>query len=246
METHSHKEIAALEQSNWWYATRRSILQSLLTRYAPSTDVALDVGCGVGSNYGVISKTAPRVIGLDISQQALDTTLAPYNEKVLASVERMPLADNSVDIVVCFDVLEHVDDHVAVKDIHRVLRAGGSAFITVPAFDALWNENDDYGHHLRRYRKAEIVSVFKENGFELPYVYYWNRFPFFPFVWILARFYTRGVKKENLRNNLSLIPRWLNPLLIFWMRIENEIARVIPLPFGVSLVLVAKKPIIAR
>lgn len=246
MEQHSHKEIAALEQHNWWYATRRSILQTLLTKYAPSSDTALDVGCGVGSNYGVISDAASRVIGLDISQDALDTTLAPYDEKVLASVEKMPLPDGSVDTVVCFDVLEHVDDHVAVKDIYRVLRPGGSAFVTVPAFDSLWNENDDYGHHLRRYRKVEIVKVFKENGFELPYVYYWNRFPFFPVVWVIARFYKRGVKKENLRNNLSLIPNWVNRPMIIWMRIENALARVVPLPFGVSLVLVAKKPIIVQ
>ncbi len=241
MEQHSHKEIAALEQSNWWYATRRSILRNLLERFAPTADTALDVGCGVGSNYSVISESALKVIGLDISQDALDTTLAPYDEKVLASVEKMPLPDESVDIVVCFDVLEHVDDRVATKDVFRVLRPGGTAFITVPAFDSLWNENDDYGHHLRRYRKSEIVSVLKESGFELPYVNYWNRFPFFPVVWVVARFYKRGVKKENLRNNLSLIPNWLNPLLILWMHIENAIARVIPLPFGVSLVVVARK-----
>ncbi len=245
MESYSHAQIAALENKNWWYATRRNLLDTLLRRYAPHSAVALDVGCGVGSNYAVIASHTQKVIGLDISQDALDTTLAPYDEKVLASVETMPIADSSIDVVVCFDVLEHVDDLVAAKDIYRILRPGGQAFVTVPAFESLWNENDDYGHHIRRYRRKQIVSVFRESGFELPYVYFWNRLPF-PAVWVLARFHTRGAKKENLKNNLSLIPSALDPVLIWWMKFENALARIIPLPFGVSLVLVAKKPMIEQ
>ena len=241
MEQHSHAEIAALENKNWWYVTRRSILESLMRRYKSGRDVALDVGCGVGSNHSVIKANAARVIGLDISQEALDTTHAPYDEKVCASVESMPLPDNSVDSVVCFDVLEHVDDDVAVKDIHRVLTSGGLAFVTVPAFESLWNENDDYGHHLRRYRRAQARKVFEHNGFTVEYCSFWNRFPFFPVVWVVAHFYTRGSKKEDLRNNLSLIPQWMNVPLILWMKIENAVTRLIPLPFGVSVVLVARK-----
>lgn len=239
MEQYSHAQIAALEEQNWWYATRRRILASLIRQFPPKHGVALDVGCGVGSHHSVISRAASRVIGLDISRDALDNTRAPYDEKVLASVESMPLADGSVDFVVCTDVLEHVDDDVAVRDIHRVLSAGGVAYVTVPAFEALWNENDDYGHHLRRYRKKQLKDVFERNGFRIDYLGYWNRFPFFPVVWIVARFYTRGSKKENLRNNLSLIPSWLNTPLDFYMRFENRFLRF--LPFGVSLVLVARK-----
>lgn len=242
METYSHEQIAALEEKNWWYATRRNLLRSLLSRYAPPSDVALDVGCGVGSNYAVIKDRAKRVIGLDISQAALDTTHAPYDQKVCASVEEMPIPNQSVDFVVCYDVLEHVDDYKAVADIFRVLRPGGTAFITVPAFESLWNENDDYGHHLRRYRMARAKDVFRVAGFEISYAYYWNRLPF-PAVWIVARFYTKGAKKKReLKNNLSLIPGSLDPVLTAWMRFENAFARYVPLPFGVSIILVAKKP----
>lgn len=240
MEVYSHAEIAALENTNWWYATRRDLLASLLKRFAKHGETALDVGCGVGSNYPVIAAHASRVIGLDISAEALENLHGTYNEKVLASVEEMPIPDAFVDIVVCADVLEHVDDTKAVRDIHRILKPGGLVFVTVPAGMSLWNENDDYGHHLRRYRKSELRSVFADNNFDIRYLYNWNRLFFVP-VWLVARFYKRDSTKTELKNNLTAIPAWLNPFLIWYMKVENALARYLPLPFGVSLVLVARK-----
>jgi hypothetical protein len=140
--------------------------------------------------------------------------------------------------VLATDVLEHVDDDRAVKEMFRVLSAGGTVVATVPAFMSLWHGNDDHSHHLRRYRRDEFRDLFVRNGFNVAYMNYWNRLFFVP-VWLTARMYKRDA--GELRNNLSTIPRWMNPILTGWMYVENAVCRYVPLPFGVSLVVVAKK-----
>lgn len=241
METYSHAQIAGMEKDNWWYVARRNLVDSLMTRFPPrGHEVGLDAGCGVGAHFPLLSKRATTVIGVDISQEALDQTHGAYGEKVRASVEEMSVADSSVDFAVCTDVLEHVDDTKAVAELRRVLKPGGVVYVTVPAFEMLWNENDDYAHHKRRYRKHELLALFMHEGFSIAYCNFWNRLFFVP-VWLVAHTYTRGSKKEELKNNLSLVPAWLNEPLKMWMAIENAVARYIPFPFGVSLALVAVK-----
>jgi SAM-dependent methyltransferase len=242
MEVHSHADIAGMERRNWWYVARRRVLANLLRRYVPSVEVAVDVGCGVGSNYPVLASSAQRVIGLDISPEALAQLKVQYSETVLASVEKIPLPDASADIVLCADVLEHVDDVASVREIYRILKPGGHLFVNVPAFESLWNENDDYAHHLRRYRKGQLKALLADAGFSILQLGYWNRLFWLP-VWIIGRTYKRGSKKEDLRNNLHSIPSWLDPLLIAWMRLENALGSIVPLPPGVSLVVVAQKPL---
>ena len=128
MELHSHADIAAMERLNWWYVARRGLLANLVHRYAHSCDIAIDVGCGVGSNYPVLAFCATRVIGLDISADALAQLRVQYDETILSAVEKMPFEDNYADIALCADVLEHLDDAAATREIYRVLKPGGSLF----------------------------------------------------------------------------------------------------------------------
>lgn len=242
MEIHSHSDMAALEKTNWWYVSRRRVLQSLLERYATGgLRVALDLGCGAGSHFELLKKYAGECIGLDISAEALTQARRyPYTSLVQASAEVMPLPDSSVDLVVCTDVLEHVNDEKTLDEIRRVLVPGGLVFIAVPAFMSLWNENDDYSHHLRRYGRRELKERVGRHGFIVHYSNFWNLTFFVP-VWIAARLYT--TKEHDLRNNLTLIPPWMNGMLSFWMRCENMFGSRLPLPFGVSQVLVAEKSV---
>ncbi|MBI3572132.1 MAG: class I SAM-dependent methyltransferase [Fimbriimonas ginsengisoli] len=243
MELHSHSDIAALEKDNWWYVVRRQLLLNLLAKYARASagGVALDLGCGVGANYDVLAPYAARVIGVDIAPEALAYARARgYAEALQAKGEHLPLQDHSVTLALCADILEHLDDTKAVPELRRVLMPGGIVVATVPAFPSLWNENDDYSHHLRRYRRGELRKLFAKSGFILRASGYWNALLFVP-VWIMARFYRRRPNRP-LRNNLSLVPRFLNGALTRAALVEQRLHRFLPLPFGVSEVLVCEAP----
>lgn len=240
MEATNHDDIACMERENWWYVSRRNIADELLRDALPrQAAIILDVGCGVGSNLPALRPHAQAVHGLDISPRALKYARRQgFDSLTEASAEKMPYPDESVDTVICMDALEHLDDDKAVTEIVRVLKKGGTLLVTVPAFTSLWNENDDYSHHLRRYRKSELEALLTRHGLHISKLSYWNMLFFLP-VWVVARFYTRGSGAE--RNNLSYIPKFLNLPLVWAMRAERAIGAIIPLPFGVSLYALAHK-----
>jgi len=244
METYSHEDIAALEQTNWWYVSRRRLLTQLLKAYAPrKVKSALDLGCGVGSNIALLSPLASERIGLDISSDALVyAKRREYTSFIEGSATAVPLPDDSIDLVLCTDVLEHVDDAQALREIHRVLAPGGIVAATVPGFMSLWNENDDYSHHLRRYGHGELQRRFVERGFELHYVNFWNVLMVIP-TWIAARLYRKKTRGEKLRNNLTRIPGWMNGILLALLTIERAVGAGLSMPFGVSRVVIARKPL---
>lgn len=242
MEVQNYKDIAGFEKGNWWYQSRRKIIASILDRFSKNkVDTILDLGCGVGSNAPILAPRAQKLVGLDISPHALSfARTASYGSLIEANAEEIPLPDESVDVVVCTDVLEHLDDQKAILEIKRVLKNKGLLVLTVPAFPSLWNANDDYSHHLRRYRLDEIEALIRRVGLSVRYISFWNIAFFFP-VWIVARLYRSRKAGIELKNNLSLIPSWLNGILIIYMKFETAISIRFPIRFGVSIILAGEK-----
>lgn len=242
MEIHSYDDIKGFNGENWWYSSRRELLVRILQKYIKGKQpVVVDLGCGVGANAEVLRPIAASLVGVDPFPQALQYARnAGYDSCVDGSAENIPVQDASADLVLCADVLEHVHDVRAVGELNRILKTNGIAVITVPAFMSLWNENDDYSHHLRRYRKKQLVTLFTSNNFKVCYAHYWNRTFFFP-VWLVARFYKKDEQKKKLENNLTHIPSWANGILRIWMKIETATLFYLGIPFGTSVVMVVKK-----
>jgi len=100
------------------------------------------------------------VTGLDQSEEAIRFCA----EKGLGRVQRgdvcsLPFSDNSFDLVLATDVLEHVSaDTVAMAEVRRVVRPQGYVLLTVPTFPLLWGLQDNVAHHLRRYRLRELFG----------------------------------------------------------------------------------------
>lgn len=92
-------------------------------------------GCGVGMYVRALAPYADRVSGIDIEAEHLAIAARTMPDALLgqAAAEALPLATNSVDLVLSHEVLEHVgDDALATAEIVRVLRPGGRAVIFVP------------------------------------------------------------------------------------------------------------------
>ena len=100
---------------------------------------ALDVGCGGGYICEYLAGLDAIVHGTDIMQRSLDEAQnhAIQNnlriEYSLCTEEKLPFNDNDIDLVTCFDVLEHVSDkQITLKEIYRVLNPGGWFFFDTP------------------------------------------------------------------------------------------------------------------
>ena len=96
----------------------------------------LDVGCGLGTDLSYFAAGGAEVIGIDISSTAIDLSRKNFNQRDLSARfmkmdgEKMSFASNSFDFIYCHTVLHFTPNPEAmVKEIHRVLKPGGCAFL---------------------------------------------------------------------------------------------------------------------
>src|SRR5262249_43938043 len=108
---------------------------------------------------------------------------------VQGSALALPFDAGAFDVCVLMDVLEHVDgEQVLLGEVRRVLRPGGTAVVSVPAFAALWSQHDVTLEHRRRYRRGELERRLAEAGFHVAWSSYTNFFVFPPtLVWRTLR-----------------------------------------------------------
>jgi ubiquinone/menaquinone biosynthesis C-methylase UbiE len=144
----------------------------------------VDVGVG-GSGYTVIeaARAGTPAIGCDLSLEGLRAAIGfaateGVSDRTLwlrCSAERLPLASASVGGVLAIAVLEHVpDDELALREVSRVLRPGGRAWITVPhalghiprLFRGANLRHDRRMGHLRRYEAEELIERGRRVGLE--------------------------------------------------------------------------------
>ncbi len=122
----------------------------------------LDAGTGAGMYLSLLSRYGS-VVALDKTLEA--TSLARFFPFVYGSLECLPFADASFDVVVCCEVLEHVrDDERALGEIERVLARSGWLIICVPVPPA--PVTDPY--HVRvGYKPEELCRMLSASGFRV-------------------------------------------------------------------------------
>jgi SAM-dependent methyltransferase len=245
MMLHTYPILYKVEQSHWWYIGRRRIIAGFVEQICRGvTDRRpriLDVGCGTGANLLLLSKYGDAE-GVDVSEDAL----AFCRERGLSDVklgagEELPYDDNTFDLVTAFDVVEHMDDDLAgLSEMFRVLRPGGHALLFVPTFMFLWGLQDEVSNHRRRYRLPELRRVLEKAGFEIERSTYANITFFLPILLVRKLMRLTGIRTET--ENTINVPA-LNGVLGKVFGTESTILRYMNLPFGVSGLCVARKPI---
>lgn len=114
----------------------------------------LELGCGSGILARKLAEFGNKVTALDISEVAI-AQLPPEINGVVATLPEIPLPDDSFDVVVGTEILEHLDDDLGcIKEAFRVLRPGGRAYFAVPN-NCLGPEEEP--EHVRKYT-AEIFE----------------------------------------------------------------------------------------
>jgi SAM-dependent methyltransferase len=247
MQQHTYAIMRRVEESHWWFVGRRHIIKSFLERVMRDLkqdrgDEAvkiLDVGCGTGANLELLSEFG-EAEGVDVSAEALSFCRARGLVNVKqGAAEALPYADNSFDLVTGLDVVEHLDDDLAgLQEMRRVLRHGGRTLVFVPAFMFLWGVQDDISNHRRRYTLNELKRVLRGAGFEIERATYANITFFAPI--LLGRLLMRATGfRPASENNLTIGA--LNGLLGRILGAESSILRRVNLPFGVSVICVARR-----
>ncbi len=242
MEKHLYAEMSSLEEAHWWFRGRRAVLFDLLSRFKPMGKRLLDVGVGTGINAQQFSQHGFLVDAIEPSQEAIRFAKekAPSANLIEASFPSPLVKDNEYHIVTLLDVLEHFDDdHSALRAVTKALAPGGIVLITVPAFRFLWSGHDELAHHRRRYRKAELVERLKGAGLTPAFVSYYNFF-LFPAI-ALVRLASNALNVRKKESDFSSTPGFLNAPLALLFGFERFLLRVGPLPWGVSLIAVARK-----
>lgn len=229
-----------LEDTYWWFVARRELALTILRGAKLTGNHLLDVGCGTGAGQSAFAEFGT-VFGVDFSQEALEfsgsrglTLLAKANAEVL------PIQAETVDAVVTLDTIEHVpDDAAALSEIARVLKPGGLLLMNVPAYMFLWSPHDVALMHQRRYTVSSARKVVARAGLKVERASY-HVFLLFPLV-LLLRLWGR-LKGGEPSATLPSIPKWAAPILKGIMRFELALFRLVNLPWGSSVVIIARKP----
>jgi SAM-dependent methyltransferase len=237
-----------LERTHWWFRGRRRILTAALDRLGVRAGRVLDVGCGAGANLELLGEREPgaRLVGMDVEREPLRFCREDRRTSVCqADALHLPFAGGSFDLVAALDALEHFeDDAAALRELHRVCRPGGTLLATVPAFPALWGSVDELGHHHRRYRRHELLARVRAAGFEVVLDRFFNfwLFPGIALVRLLSRLAPSRRDSGGVRSDFDWVRS--GPLAVLLERILGAEAALlgVRLPFGVSLLCIARRP----
>lgn len=242
MERVVFDRMAEQDQEHWWFVARRRILSSVIERVVrpPKGARVLEVGCGTGHNLAMLSGFG-RLEACELDAiargMASDRLGRPVLEARLPDLSMFEPA--SYDLIALLDVLEHVpDDAGSLRTIRNLLKPGGALLVTVPANKWMWSAHDVAHHHFRRYTKRHLARLFKAAGYEVQLYSFFNSL-LFPAI-AAARLLNKLRGRD--RADDAMPGAAVNTLLERIFGLEAPLIGRVPMPFGVSLLAVVRRP----
>jgi SAM-dependent methyltransferase len=207
------------EDRHWWYRGRRTVIERLIAGLTlPEGTRILDAGCGSGRNMVDLQRHGA-VTGVELSSTSVALARdRNAGEVVEGSVLEMPFADDSFELAVSLDVIEHLeDDHGALRELRRVVAPGGALLLTVPAYQWLWSGHDEINHHHRRYTRRSLQQAAESCGWRQTRTTYFNSL-LLPVAILL-----RVLDRFNRKTTESSLDLWVPPDPVNWL-LERPLA----------------------
>jgi len=253
MRPEDYTDLYALEDNFWWFSGMREVTTALLDPFCPPDQdrFVLDAGCGTGGMLSWLSRYAARgrVVGIDLVSDAIDFCHArKHKYLVQASVTDLPFSDSVFDLVTSFDVLVQLagndSDVRAMREIRRVLRPGGIAFVRAAAYKWMMSSHDEALGTQRRYSLNELTGKMEHSGFSILRASYANGF-LLP-VAIVRRLLLKRIGISDRGSDVKPLPPglgWLNRGLAAVLRSEALLLKHagLNLPAGLSAICIAQK-----
>jgi len=203
-----------------------------------------DAGAGIGIVTASLAEAADFVLATEFSPMNLAALQERFGDSPRVRVAHCDLSgdaalsfrDCNFDTVISLDVIEHLQDDLhALRVFHEVLSPAGRVLIKVPAHPILFGAMDEASAHCRRYRKAELREKLTRAGFELERITHMNMAATFPY-FVKSRVLKR---RTNFSNSIDPNRLGLYDRLIPWL---ERMEHALPVPFGLSLIAVGRKP----
>lgn len=237
--------LAGLEASNFWFRARNELILWAMQRYCGTFQSYFEIGCGTGF---VLQGIANRFPHTALAASEIFTAGLGFASQRVPGANLMQMDARAIpfsaefDVLGAFDVLEHIDDDVAVlAQAFKALRPGGHLLLTVPQHAWLWSPSDDYARHERRYSSVELHAKVGAAGFVL------RRSTSFVSL-LLPLMLASRLKSRRRRQEFDPLdefdlPHWVNKVLYGVMTSERGLIRLgLKLPWGGSRLVVAQKP----
>lgn len=182
-----YQRLFELETRHWWHLSMRRIAAALIRSYPgfrPGAAV-LDAGCGTGASlsWARTELRASSIAGIDISPYAIEFCHRRGLDDVsTGSVLDLPFEDARFDVVLCWDVLQHLPtdggDVRALRELRRVLKPGGAAILRANSRLGMWQHDASARDvDFLRYTLPELTAHVREAGLDPVRATYANSLP---------------------------------------------------------------------
>jgi SAM-dependent methyltransferase len=187
MDVKELSQISGPPEAHWYYAAKFDLLAATVSAFGARRIVDVGAGSGVFARLLLERTDCQEAMCVDPAyERDHDETV---NGKVLRF--RRAYEGTNFDLILLMDVLEHVDDDVALlSDVATSVSPGTPVFITVPAFGFLWSAHDVFLEHRRRYTAKMLIRTMTGAKLTVNRIRYFY-LGIFPLV-ALLRLLTRG------------------------------------------------------
>ncbi len=237
MNPNEYATMYRVEEAHWWYRSLRGMLTEFKKSF-PEDARMLDIGCGTGANMQAFDIA----YGIDFSHDAIQFCRdRGLTKTAAASATALPFSNESFDAAISCDVICHhsiQDKSQMLKESARVLRPGALLLINLPAYMWLMSSHDDHVGTDRRFHSSEMPDLLNEAGLEAIRMTYWNTVLFPVAAAVRLQRKVRPPQESDLAAGSG---EAVNGLLMTILRAERALTRVANLPFGLSLMVLARK-----
>ncbi|MFZ5616804.1 MAG: class I SAM-dependent methyltransferase [Pseudomonadota bacterium] len=239
MDLKEEQAIGGDPAAHWYYISKGRAIRSLIGEGSFAS--LLDVGAGSGVFSRMLTRDGVADEAVCVDPNYTDEWLAEHREGAVRYVRSV--AECVAPLVLMIDVIEHVDDDVAlISGYAQIAKPGTKFLISVPAFNFLWSSHDDFLEHRRRYTLETLERAVEAAGLEpLTLRYFFGMlFPAVAAMRIADRVLKGG--GEAKESAMRAAPDWLTKTLVAIHDVER--ATLFPLNrlAGVTAFCLAEKP----
>lgn len=235
-------EYPDLEQSHFWWVTRRLLVAKLVESLdLPARHRVLDVGCGAAVTARMLEGMGAEVVGIDSSPVFAATEGAnKISQFVVGDYIELSPTLGQFNLTMALDSVEHFSDERAVLSaIAQNTLPGGVVIVTVPAYRWLWSSHDEENEHYRRYTRKRLRQALEQSGLNV------ERTGYVFASLVPPKALLAGLEKivDQRMSTGTEIPRLSNCLARTYFGWEAELALRLKgfLPFGTSVVALARR-----
>lgn len=162
-----------IEDNSFWFEHRNNIIVEAVKKYSEEK-ILFDIGGGNGFVSKAIENSGVEVALIEPGiNGCLNAKKRNLKNIICSTLQDSEINENSIPNIGLFDVVEHIEDDLSfLKTVNIFLKPKGLVFITVPAYNMLWSNEDKDAGHYRRYTKKTIKKVLENSGFTVKYSTY--------------------------------------------------------------------------